>query len=115
MPRTPAEQPQDAPSIVGEDFVSDAEIARRWGVGEKTARIAIRALEQDPRWPKKDPLFGGRRYWPKVRAYLRIRYGLSMTTGGPVHAADDGEENWSHESPEAKHRPGARPAMATTR
>jgi hypothetical protein len=31
---------------VSDDFVPDAEIARRWGVSDKTARVAIRAFEK---------------------------------------------------------------------
>lgn len=80
-----------APAAPLEDFVSDAEIARRWGVGEDAARIAIRKLERDPRFPKKDPLFSHKRYWPAVRAFMAARAGISLHT--PL--APDGEENFN--------------------
>lgn len=41
--------------------------------------------------PKKDPLFGGRRYWPAVEAWLKSHNGLSSKART---YAPDGEENW---------------------
>lgn len=72
------------------DFVTDSEIARRWGVGEKTARVAIRALEMYSHFPKRDPLFGNRRFWPAVRAFMLARSGVSMT--GPPEPIDGKED-----------------------
>lgn len=48
-------------------------------------------LERDG-LPKRDPLFGYRRYWPAVREWLRRRNGLASHAGS---FAPDGEENWS--------------------
>lgn len=58
-------------------FVTDAELIRRIGVPEKIARYVIKQLD-DKRsdWPKKDRLWGNRRYWPAVRAYLDRHGGL---------------------------------------
>jgi hypothetical protein len=56
-------------------YITDAELIRRMGVPEKTARMVIRALDADVKsgFPRKDKFFGGRRYWPAVRAYLDKR------------------------------------------
>lgn len=48
-------------------------------------------LERDG-LPRRDPLFGNRRYWPAVVAYLQRRNRLSSETVG---SAPDGEENWT--------------------
>jgi hypothetical protein len=60
-------------------FVTDAELIRRLGVPEKIARAAIRMLDRDPRsgFPKKQKLWGDRRYWPAVCAYLDRTNGLA--------------------------------------
>lgn len=60
-------------------WVTDAELIRRMGCPEKIAREAIRMLDKDPRrtgFPQKNALWGGRRYWPAVRAYLDRQNGL---------------------------------------
>lgn len=61
-------------------YVTDAELIRRLGVPERTARAAIRALDADPRsgFPKKSKLWGERRYWPAVTAYLDKANGLNL-------------------------------------
>lgn len=71
-------------------FVTDAELIRRLGVGEKTARVAISELERRSGFPKKDKLFGDKRYWPAVVEYLNRRYGI----GGiiPTPTPQDGCE-----------------------
>lgn len=63
-----------------DEWVTDKDIARRWGVGIKTARVAIRGMERNPAFPKRDPLFGGRRYWPAVVTFMRNRAGLTIPT-----------------------------------
>lgn len=69
-------------------FVSDAELIRRLGVGEKTARVAIQELEKHPTFPKKDRLFG-KRYWPAVVWFFDRRAGL---VGGRGPHVPDGQE-----------------------
>ncbi len=59
-------------------FVSDTEMLRRIGISEKIGRVAIRELEKRQVFPPKDPLFGNKRYWPAVRAFLDARSGLGM-------------------------------------
>jgi hypothetical protein len=56
-------------------WVSDSELVRRLGVPEKTAREAIRLLEHKPGFPRKEKLWGDRRYWPAVKAYFDALYG----------------------------------------
>ena len=90
------------------DFMTDAQIAERWGVCDKTARRAIKALERAGGFPRKDPLFGGKRYWPAVDTFMKRRAGLSIPA-----VQTDGEENWNDETPTSRRRPRA--PVATTR
>lgn len=61
-------------------FVTDAELIRRLGVPEKIAREQIRSLDADPNsgFPRKNKLWGDRRYWPAVTAYLDRANRLNM-------------------------------------
>ncbi len=63
-------------------WVTDAELIRRSGVPEKTMRQNLRALDANPLsgFPKKDPLWGGRRHWPSVEKYWAER--ASQDLGG---------------------------------
>jgi hypothetical protein len=81
---------REGSSVVDEDaFLSDREIAERWGVGYETALMAIHVFENDPRFPKKDKLLANKRFWPAIKAFMRARYGLiSMGT-----SILDGKEN----------------------
>lgn len=56
-------------------WVSDTEIIRRLGVGEKKAREAIRMAEAKANFPRKQKLWGSKRYWPAVKAYFDNLYG----------------------------------------
>lgn len=51
-------------------YLSDAELIRRLGVPEKVLRPILPELENKYRFPKKQALFGGRRYWPAVKDWL---------------------------------------------
>lgn len=60
-------------------FVTDAELIRRLGVPEKQARRVIRELDDKKKgFPPKNKLWGDRRYWPDVKAYLDATCGLKM-------------------------------------
>lgn len=60
-------------------WITDAEMIRRMGVPEKIARDAIRVLDSKPSgFPRKQALWGNRRYWPAVRAYLDRYNGLTL-------------------------------------
>jgi hypothetical protein len=60
-------------------FVTDAELIRRMGVPEKVMRPVLRHFDDKPQlgFPKKQALFGNRRYWPAVKAYLDRPAGLT--------------------------------------
>lgn len=58
---------------------------------KKIWREAVPILERNG-LPKKNPLFGGRRYWPAVENWLKWYNGV---TSEPGALAPDGEENWS--------------------
>lgn len=70
-------------------FVSDAEMLRRIGISEKIGRIAIRELEKRQVFPPKDPLFGNKRYWPAVRAFLDARSGVTTTPPKAIYTPKD--------------------------
>jgi hypothetical protein len=74
-------------------FVTDAEIIRRLGVPEKIGRGAIQELEKShpgrPRFPQKDPLFGGRRFWPAIEKFFMNRHGVTVN---PFMAAPQWQE-----------------------
>lgn len=59
-------------------YLLDAELIRRLGVPEKVMRPMLPGLERDYGFPKKSPLFGGRRYWPAVKAWLDTHNGLTV-------------------------------------
>lgn len=62
-------------------LVTDAELIRRLGVPEKIGRLALKALDEAPSgFPRKQKLWGDRRYWPAVLAYLEHTGGR---LGGP--------------------------------
>jgi hypothetical protein len=69
------EHQQDQPSL----WITDAELIRRLGAPEKVARETIRHLDRQSGsgFPKKVALWGNRRYWPAVKAFLDKKYGLS--------------------------------------
>jgi hypothetical protein len=71
-------------------YVTDAELIRRLGVPEKIARVALSVLDGDPRsgFPRKQKLFGERRYWPAVKAWLDSTNGIM-----PIDAARLAAEN----------------------
>jgi hypothetical protein len=59
-------------------YLTDAELIRRLGVPEKVLRPMLPGLEENYRFPKKDPLFGDRRYWPAVKRWLDRHNGLTV-------------------------------------
>jgi hypothetical protein len=53
-------------------WITDAEMIRRMGVPEKIARDALAMLDAKANsgFPKKQKLWGDRRYWPAVKDYF---------------------------------------------
>src|SRR5258707_6436254 len=89
-------------------FVSDVELYRRLGVGPGTGRIAVRSLEYNG-FPKKDPLFGNKRYWPAVRAFLDDHY----IRRSARNAAPSRSRTWTENFDAARTRP--RPKLEATK
>jgi hypothetical protein len=73
-PETDITERQDKAGL----WVTDAELIRRLGVPEKKAREAIRMAEARAGFPKKQKLWGDRRYWPAVKAYFDNLYGANV-------------------------------------
>jgi hypothetical protein len=73
MPEIETIERADKPGL----WVTDAELIRRLGVPEKKAREAIRMAEAKAGFPKKQKLWGDRRYWPAVKAYFDSLYGAN--------------------------------------
>ncbi|NTB98327.1 winged helix-turn-helix domain-containing protein [Agrobacterium tumefaciens] len=73
-------------------FVTEAQCAERLGLSLDQFKAAILSAEIEG-FPKKDTVFGSRRYWPAVRAWLDNRYGLGgENSHGPYPL--DGKETW---------------------
>lgn len=61
-------------------WVTDPELVRRLGIPRDTIMPVIRRLDEDRRsgFPKKQKLFGDRRYWPAVKDYFDALYGAKI-------------------------------------
>ena len=57
-------------------YLTDAELIRRIGVPENVLRPILPTLEAKHGFPRKQALFGGRRYWPAVKTWLDKHNGL---------------------------------------
>ena len=73
-------------------FVTDAEIANRVGIATDTLKAVLTALEKAG-FPRPDPLFCGRRYWPACKRFLDRRCNLDTSSALGIPALD-GEEKW---------------------
>lgn len=62
-------------------YLSEAELAARLGVPKDEWDAIAPKLERRG-LPAPDPVFGGRRYWPAVKAYLDRRNGLAQSGSG---------------------------------
>jgi hypothetical protein len=75
-------------------FLSDAEIATRLGLKKEEVAERLTVLERQG-FPRRDPMFHDRRYWPAVREFLDRRAGLRPDAGGgALPLQPDGKENW---------------------
>lgn len=63
-------------------FVTDQEIYEALGVPEDVARVAIKGLDANPAlgFPKKQKLFGDRRYRKAVEQWFDSEYGLKLAS-----------------------------------
>lgn len=75
----------DAPNDNREQlFVTDEEIVRRMGCPQRLGWALIHEFEnRHPTFPRKQELFGDRRYWPAVKAWFDARNGLTMSAPEP--------------------------------
>lgn len=62
-------------------FLTDAELIRRLGVPEKIMRPMLPGLEAKHGFPRKQALFGRRRYWPAVKYWLDKHHGIPAANG----------------------------------
>ncbi len=63
----------------GKLWVTDAELIRLLGAPEKMARQLLRELDAKPSgFPRKQKLWGDRRYMPAVMAYFDRQYGGTL-------------------------------------
>jgi hypothetical protein len=57
-------------------YLTDAEMIRRIGVPDTILRPILPELENKHGFPRKQALFGNRRYWPAVKAWLDKHNGI---------------------------------------
>lgn len=76
-------------------WVTDAELIRRSGVPEKIARVTIQALDKNPAsgFPKKNPQWGDRRYYPAVKAFWERTANARNNPQTPRPAGPDSRYN----------------------
>lgn len=65
-------------------FLTDVELIRWLGVPDKVIRPLLPALETKYNFPRKQPLFGNRRYRPAVKAWLDKHNGLPTVETPPI-------------------------------
>lgn len=71
-------------------WVTDAELIRRMGVPEKIARNTLAELDKHHRktgFPQKQEIWGKRRYWPAVKAYLDSHYSAKIDASNQRRAS----------------------------
>jgi hypothetical protein len=71
-------------------FLTEGQIAEKFEISAAEWKAIAAVLERSG-LPTPDPLFGNRRYWPAVRAFLDRRAGVSRN--GPLSV--DGPEHWA--------------------
>jgi hypothetical protein len=71
-------------------FLTECEIALKVGIAALDWQAAAHVLEKFG-LPRPDPLFGQRRYWPAVRAFLDRRAGMAQSLAPLTR---DGAEKW---------------------
>lgn len=62
-------------------YVTDAELKRRLGVPEPLVSAIVRELDVTAGFPRKQKVFGDRRYWPAVKAYFDRMNGVQSEIG----------------------------------
>jgi hypothetical protein len=88
MPAKP--RPEPLPLYPSEERIVREVFGDAASVMMKSWRETAVILERNG-LPKRDPLFGSRRYWPAVERWLKSYNGISSEPGAQ---APDGEENF---------------------
>lgn len=72
-------------------YITDEELIRRLGVPRKAARAALHMFDRDRTkgFPAKQALWGNRRYWPAVKAYLDRTNGLTLASPATRRIGND--------------------------
>lgn len=71
-------------------FVTDEEMFERLGVPEKIAGPVVRELDaKSTGFPRKQKLWGDRRYWPAIRDYLDATCGITLRLGADRLATEN--------------------------
>lgn len=86
----PRKSPEPLPLYPSEERIVEELYGDAAGVMMKSWRETALILERN-KLPKKDPLFGNRRYWPAVERWLKAYNGISSDLGAQ---APDGEEHF---------------------
>jgi hypothetical protein len=73
-------------------FLTDGEIAARLGVKTDTIKEKLEVLERSG-FPRPDPQFENRRYWPAVKAWLDRRFNLAPSSQSG-NLARNGDGKW---------------------
>jgi hypothetical protein len=71
-------------------YVTEAEIAKRMGVGIHSGAKALQQMRQHPRFPPKT--IGGKRYWPSVVDFLDLWNHRSASVRTDPAVQDYGEQ-----------------------
>lgn len=78
-----APKPETIKREKGKLYLTDAELIRRLGVPRHIAKTTIKFYEDKGGFPPKQKMFGGRRYWPSVQAWLDKQNGLTLPSDQP--------------------------------
>lgn len=70
-------------------YLTDAELIRRLGVPAADAKHTIAHIEAKLGFPRKQKLWGNRRYWPAVKAWLDRHNGLTVAAPETRRAVND--------------------------
>jgi hypothetical protein len=73
-------------------FVTEGQLAKRLGLTLEVLKTALPAAAREG-FPQPDGLFGNRRYWPAVCAWLDRRYGLAQDEPKTPYPPDE-QEPW---------------------
>lgn len=74
-------------------YMTEGEIAAALRMSAPTWRKTALRLESEG-FPRRDPLFANRRYWPACKAFLDERHGLNPDSSNYGDSSVEAMENW---------------------